>query len=369
MCVKLYNYLDFRQGSRGHPVRGDQAIADALGCQARTVRTHAEHLAGAGLICIHKFVTEGGAHKATEYEVIHNPGRKRFNENATTPIRKRRARPVSRLVASGTLARSNRKDVARQTRDTSAQEARETQPLPVARSTRDPHGNVGRETRDVLGTQRGNPELYSSLSDELDPDGDVSNISAEALDQAPLTVAPLGAVPGHTWLAPIKPPPWPSPLCTCTQGRWHHYATRGRCDLCGCGRYVRGKGWDTSGEHVDRQALGRAYVTTPYRARELVDAEDRGRAQAVRIHAEVRKWRCDECGGPLIEHKQWFYCSPDCRAASLERERRRRGVEHFENDPKVVQLSCPDCGSWPCRCLFQDGETLSAPWASSEFTS
>ena len=102
MCVKLYNYLDFRQGSRGHPVRGDQAIADALGCQARTVRTHAEHLAGAGLICIHKFVTEGGAHKATEYEVIHNPGRKRFNENATTPIRKRRARPVSRLVASRT---------------------------------------------------------------------------------------------------------------------------------------------------------------------------------------------------------------------------------------------------------------------------
>ncbi|MGO9288987.1 MAG: hypothetical protein ACLQIJ_09565 [Polyangia bacterium] len=63
MCLKLYSYLDLRQGSRGRLVRGDQEIANALGCQARTVRTHAEHLAGAGSIRIYKHVTETGAHK------------------------------------------------------------------------------------------------------------------------------------------------------------------------------------------------------------------------------------------------------------------------------------------------------------------
>jgi hypothetical protein len=190
MCVKLYNYLDFRQGSRGHPVRGDQVIADALGCQARTVRTHGGHLAGGGLIRIDKFVTERGAHKATQYEVIHNPGRKRFNENATTPLLKRRARPRSSLTGSGKLGLVNRQNVARQTRHTSAQEDCETGPLRVARSTRDPHRDVGREPRDDLGTQEGNQEKNSAFSCELDPDGDVADASEEILARAPVTQAP-----------------------------------------------------------------------------------------------------------------------------------------------------------------------------------
>ena len=80
-CTQLFSYLDLRQGARGRFARGDQAIADALGWQARTVRAHALHLAGAGWIRVHKHVTETGAHKATEYEVIHNPARKRSNQN------------------------------------------------------------------------------------------------------------------------------------------------------------------------------------------------------------------------------------------------------------------------------------------------
>jgi hypothetical protein len=111
-CAQLYNYLDLRQGTRGRFARGDQAIADALGWQARTVRSHAEHLAGAGWIRIHKQPTESGAHKATEYEVVHNPARKRTNTNATTPLRKGRARPRSRLAANGETS-SGRRSVAR----------------------------------------------------------------------------------------------------------------------------------------------------------------------------------------------------------------------------------------------------------------
>jgi hypothetical protein len=189
-CVQLFDYLDLRQGSGGRFARGDQAIASALGWQARTVRTHALHLAGAGVIRIHKNVTASGAHRATEYEVLHNPGRKRFNENATTPVRRRRARPPSRIAASGLLTPANRANVARRTRDTSAQEDCLTPPTEVARSTRDSRKDVGRETRGVLGTQKGNGERDGSFIDELAPDGDGADASEAVLDQAPLSVAP-----------------------------------------------------------------------------------------------------------------------------------------------------------------------------------
>ncbi len=67
-------------------------------------------------------------------------------------------------------------------------------------------------------------------------------------------------------------------------------------------------------------------MTAPHGAREpreLVAVEQRGRAQAAEIHAEVLTWRCLWCHGPLVEHKQWFWCSPSCRERSLEQERGR----------------------------------------------
>ena len=189
-CAQLFSYLDLRQGKNGRFARGDQAIADALGWQARTVRIHALHLAGGGWIRPHKHLTETGAHKATEYEVIHNPARSRSNENATTPLRKRRARPRSRLVESGTLGPANRRNVARQTRDTSIEDRQSSVPEGVGRLTRHPHRDVGRETRDTLGTQKGNQEKDSSFLDELDPDGEVVDASDEVLDQASWTDSP-----------------------------------------------------------------------------------------------------------------------------------------------------------------------------------
>lgn len=203
-CAKLFGYLDLIQGSIGRPARGDQAIADAIGCQARTVRTHALHLASAGLIRIDKTVTDSGGHKATSYFVLHNPARKRINENATTPLVKRRARPASRLPREQNAPPRKRVTVTRETRDTPTKD-----PPSLVRGTRDsrsdetPTGtapavgrlsretakNVGRETRHALGTWRGSGR-YASVSDELDPDGDVADASQTVLDRAPIDDAP-----------------------------------------------------------------------------------------------------------------------------------------------------------------------------------
>ena len=150
MCQKLFDYLDMRQGTRGRPARGDQAIADALGCQARTVRVYAEHLAGAGWVRIHKHVTDTGGHKATEYEVIHNPGRKRFNKNATTPLRRQRARPRSRLAALDLPASKNGQHVARESRDRSREQDAAPRRLAVVRSSRDGPRDVRRDSRGAL---------------------------------------------------------------------------------------------------------------------------------------------------------------------------------------------------------------------------
>ncbi len=186
-CAQLFSYLDLRQGKNGRFARGDQAIADVLGWQARTVRVHALHLAGAGWIRIHKHLTETGAHKATEYEVVHNPARLRSNENATMPLRKRRARPRSRLIQSGRLGPASRRNVARQTREASIEDNRSTVPEGVVRLARHPRRDVGRETRDTLGTQKGNQEKDSAFFYELDPDGDVADASEDVLARAPVT--------------------------------------------------------------------------------------------------------------------------------------------------------------------------------------
>jgi hypothetical protein len=57
--------------------------------------------------------------------------------------------------------------------------------------------------------------------------------------------------------------------------------------------------------------------------RKEVQAALRDHAQAARLHDVVRRWTCLGCGRPLVEHKQWFWCSASCREKSLERERGR----------------------------------------------
>jgi hypothetical protein len=215
-CVRLYSYLDLHQGDRGRIARGDQVIADALRCQARTVREHALHLAGAGYVLVRKQTTKTGAHLVTEYDVVHNPARKRVNETATTPLRKPRAKPLSRYSSakgvapdpSSSTERDSRdvptESIARKTRDSpSGSVARKTRDSPVpspVRKTREQDNDVGRGTPDALGTQEGNKETrYSegnqyhatSRDQNLDLEGGIADAPVEPLDQAAPPVAPF----------------------------------------------------------------------------------------------------------------------------------------------------------------------------------
>jgi hypothetical protein len=190
-CVALYALLDARQGNRKYLSRGDQHLANALGWQATTVRVHARHLAGAGWIRVDLRETEAGARRSTVYEVIHNPAREIVNPNATAPIRKVRARPAPRQPVARKTRDTPRASatVTRQTRDSHLDTAvRLTRR--VARLAREADTNVRRETRDLLGTQKGIEKRDSSFLDELDPEGDVMDVSAEVLDQAPWTDPP-----------------------------------------------------------------------------------------------------------------------------------------------------------------------------------
>jgi hypothetical protein len=164
-CVHLYAYLDTCQNvDKGWFPHGDQFIADALRWQARTVRDHGMHLAGAGLVGIHPRRTATGAREATEYRVIHNPARLIFNLPATVPLRKERVRPPSRFTA-----------------------LREGS---VMRSTRDPLNDATQGTRDTLGTWVSNKKGRAEFCEGLDPEGDVADAPEELLDKAPLDAAP-----------------------------------------------------------------------------------------------------------------------------------------------------------------------------------
>jgi hypothetical protein len=164
-CVHLYAYLDTCQNvDKGWFPHGDQFIADVLGWQARTVRHHGIHLAGAGLVGIHPRRTATGAREATEYRVIHNPARLISNLPATVPLPKERVRPTSRIAA-----------------------LREAS---VVRSTHEPLNDVTQETRDTLGTWVRNEKRRAEFCEGLDPEGDVADASQELLDQAPPDTAP-----------------------------------------------------------------------------------------------------------------------------------------------------------------------------------
>jgi hypothetical protein len=182
-CVQLYGYFDAVQGDGrlGFRAHGDQFIADTLGWgKSQTVRDHALHLAASGWVAIHKADTPSGAHKTTSYEVIHNPRRGRINENATTPIRKVRARPASRVNDLINNPKDSRRRTSKARQSTNG----------VVRRTHEVANNVERKKGDVLGTQIGNQKKNTAISCDLDPDGDVTDASEEILVRAPLTEAP-----------------------------------------------------------------------------------------------------------------------------------------------------------------------------------
>ena len=84
-CARLYSYLDLIHGSAGRPAKGAQAVADALGVQARTVMVHSCHLAEAGWIEIEPDPRHARPpYPQYEFRVVHNPARKRLNPAATT---------------------------------------------------------------------------------------------------------------------------------------------------------------------------------------------------------------------------------------------------------------------------------------------
>lgn len=75
-ALRLYCYLDLRQGARGRPVKGFRSVGRLLGLQERTVATAARALAKAGLIEL--TLTKPKATSAV-MKVIHNPARGNTN--------------------------------------------------------------------------------------------------------------------------------------------------------------------------------------------------------------------------------------------------------------------------------------------------
>ncbi len=81
MAKLSYGYLDCIQGVRGRPAKSARRCAEALGISENTWNKHTRALAAAGLISIINHPGGAGSHGANEYEVLHNPARKRRSES------------------------------------------------------------------------------------------------------------------------------------------------------------------------------------------------------------------------------------------------------------------------------------------------
>lgn len=93
-CLRIYCYLDLRQGSHGQPVRSASYVGRELKMKTDTVTAHLDHLSGAGLVALSRKT----ANSSTTIELIHNPARKRLSPTAlpVEPSRGRaRPRPTS----------------------------------------------------------------------------------------------------------------------------------------------------------------------------------------------------------------------------------------------------------------------------------
>jgi hypothetical protein len=83
-CVRIYLYLDLRQGTRvARAVRGCQEVADHLGWTLRTAKKHLRHLADAGLIVLDP--EPRGAWGNTVVRIVHQPARARYARPAELP--------------------------------------------------------------------------------------------------------------------------------------------------------------------------------------------------------------------------------------------------------------------------------------------
>jgi len=98
-CLRLFAFLDSRQGIRGFPHRGLGVAADALGVQERTLGDHAKHLVDFGVIEMTTDETKPGQ-GVKVFRVIHNPARKGgANPNHKVPPVKPVARKQSNLTS------------------------------------------------------------------------------------------------------------------------------------------------------------------------------------------------------------------------------------------------------------------------------
>ena len=89
IALRLYAYLDLKQGKNGFAMRGLRYIAKQTGLQERSVRNAALNLEAAGVIEIDR---QGGATKSWILNLIHNPARERWSPTAhlgPTPRRHR----------------------------------------------------------------------------------------------------------------------------------------------------------------------------------------------------------------------------------------------------------------------------------------
>jgi hypothetical protein len=113
-CLATYTYLDLRHGQFGPPPHGLQYIADELGTQVSTLKTHLGHLVAAGFIRVSPkldAVSTNEAKSQTVVEVIHNPSRERFGPNvvAVSP-RKHRYKKRSKYATNEKSKKSRTKE-------------------------------------------------------------------------------------------------------------------------------------------------------------------------------------------------------------------------------------------------------------------
>lgn len=74
MCLRIYCFLDLRQGSNGRPVRSIRYVGRELDVKTDTVRRHLEdHLEPLGWV----HLSREKEHGSTVIDVVHNPSRKR----------------------------------------------------------------------------------------------------------------------------------------------------------------------------------------------------------------------------------------------------------------------------------------------------
>lgn len=113
-ALRLYCYLDLRQGANGWPVKGFRTVAKAIGMQPRTVSMAAKNLETAGLI---ELTVTAPVPTSAVMRVIHNPARSRVNSDVAlgTPA-KRDRHDKSAYNGSNPLARVTHQAVARAAR-------------------------------------------------------------------------------------------------------------------------------------------------------------------------------------------------------------------------------------------------------------